>query len=69
MLLTAMQDKPNQGIQAYGGTLLSGLLGDRGAFPACRDCLGGGQALLFPPVDVAFTISHLTSADAASPYK
>ena len=43
MLLTAMQDKPNQGIQAYGGTLLSGLLGDRGAFPACRDCLGGGK--------------------------
>ena len=49
MLLTAMQDNPNQGIQAYGGTLLIGLLGDRGlsllagiawggaspAFPAC----------------------------------
>ena len=44
MLLTAMQDKPNQGIQAYGGTLLIGMLGDRGAFPACRDCLGGASS-------------------------
>ena len=68
MLLTAMQDKPNQGIQAYGGTLLIGLLGDRGAFPACRDCLGGGKPC-FSRLLTWLLQSLTLPADAASPYK
>ena len=65
MLLTAMQDNPNQGIQAYGGTFLIGLLGYRG-LSLLAEIAWGGQALLFPPVDVAFTISHLTCRGCVS---
>ena len=47
MLLTAMQDNPNQGIQAYGGTFLIGLLGDRG-LSLLAEMAWGGASPAFP---------------------
>ena len=68
MLLTAMQDKPNQAYRHTGERSLVACW-VTGVLSLLAEIAWGGQALLFPPVDVAFTISHLTSADAASPYK
>ena len=68
MLLTAMQDNPNQGIQAYGGTLLIGLLGDRGGFPCLPRLLGGGKPC-FSRLLTWLLRSLTLPADAASPYK
>ena len=68
MLLTAMQDNPNQGIQAYGGTLLIGLLGDRGLSLLAEIAWGGGKPC-FSRLLTWLLRSLTLPADAASPYK